>query len=194
MEWSEALPPWAMFAMVTLAGVLLIVALALAFRRRVGDSFPYHRQAVVLSPEERALHQGLQQAVADRALLLSKVGVADVLSVRRNLSRRRAAAALQRIAGLSFDFVVCEPQDTRPLVAVELERQETGQRRRRDRFLDEACHAAGLGLLRVPPSEQYAAEDLREQLRPYIDRSERFSGGEVTPDGRREPILDLPAE
>lgn len=194
MEWSETFPPWIVFPVVTLAAVLLIVGLAIALRRRMGDSFPYNRRAAVLEPEERALHQALHQAVGDRTLLLPKVGVGDVLSVRRNVSRRRAAAAQARLSGYVFDFVVCEPRDTRPLVVVELEQPGSGQRRRRDRFLDEACEAASLGLVRVPATEQYAADELREQLRPYIERSESFSAGEVTPDGRREPILDLPTE
>lgn len=194
MDWTE-IPPWIIFAAVTLAGVLLVLILAVVVRRRVGDSFPYTRQPAVLTPEEQSFHGALQQAVGDRALLLAKLRVADVLGVRKNLPRRRSAKALERIAARSFDFVLCAPGDTRPLVVVELDRpQQSSQRRRRDRFLDEACSAAGLGLLRVPPSEEYAAAELREQLRPYIERSEAFRTGEVTVDGRREPILDLPVE
>lgn len=194
MEWFGTIPPWAVFPVVTLAGVLVIVAIAIVLRRRVGGTFPYNRRPAVLEPEERALQQALAQAVGERGLLLPKLRASDVLSVRRNTSRRQAAGALDRIGSRAFDFVVCDPHDTRPLVAVELERtQESAQRRRRERFLDAACNAAGLGLVRVPASEQFASTELREQLRPYLERSESLNVGEVTPDGRREPILDLPA-
>ncbi len=195
MDWFESFPPWAVFLVVMLAGLLVIAGLALALRRRMRVSFPYNRRPTALAPEERALYQGLDKAVGDRALILPKLHAADVLSVRRNVSRRRTASALERLGAHAFDFVVCDPRDTRPLVAVELERsQEATQRRRHARFLEEACQAAGLELLHIPASEQYSTEELREQLRPYLERSDSFHAGDITSDGRREPILDLPAE
>lgn len=194
MDWTETLPPWAMLAAVVLAALLLVLVLTLVLRRR-GDSFPYRRRPAVLTPEEHALLSALQQAVGDRALLLTKLRVADVLDLRTGLRKRHAARALERIATRSFDFVVCAPTDTRPLVAVDLlAPEQSAERRARDRFLDEACNAAGLGLVRIPQNDAYAADDLREKLRPHIERNELGRGGEITPDGRREPILDLPTE
>ncbi|MEX1080929.1 MAG: DUF2726 domain-containing protein [Halofilum sp. (in: g-proteobacteria)] len=195
MDWFESFPPWALFPGVPLAVLLAIAVLALALRRRTRVSYPYNRRPAVLAPDERALHQSLEQAVGDRALILPKLHAGDALSVRRNLSRRRAAGALNRLGAHAFDFVVCDPRDTRPLVAVELERpQEAAEHRRQARFLEEACHAAGFELLRVPAGEQYSTDELREQLRPYLERSNGFDAGDLTTDGRREPILDLPAE
>lgn len=195
MDWTETYPPWVMLAAAALAVLLLVLVLFLALRRRRGDSFPYRRRPAVLTPEEHSLLSALQQAVGDRALLLTKLRVADVLDLRKGLRKRHAERALERIATRSFDFVLCAPADTRPLVAVDLlAPEQSSDRRERDRFLDEACHAAGLSLVRIPQSESYAIDELREKLRPHIERNEPGRGGEITPDGRREPILDLPNE
>ncbi len=193
MDWTETLPPWVIPAAAGLV-VLTVLILALRLRRR-GDSFPYRRRMAVLTPDEHALFSALQNAVGDRVLLLAKLRLCDVLELRKGLRKGHAARALERLATYSFDFVLCAPADTRPLVAVELLAPEaSAERRERDRFLDEACNAAGLGLLRIPQNDSYAAEDLLERLRPHLERSQPSHGGDITPDGRREPILDLPNE
>lgn len=193
MDWTETLPPWGMLTAVVLA-VLLILVLALLLRRRRGDSFPYRRRPAVLTPEEHSLFSALEHTVGDRVLLLTKPRVAEVLELRKGLRKRHAARAREPISMYSFDFVLCAPADSMPLVAVELlAANESAADRARDRFLDEACNAAGLGLLRIPQSDSYT-EDLIEKLRPYLERSQPTRGGELTPDGRREPILDLPTE
>lgn len=193
MEWMEILPPWVTFVVVTLAGILLLVLVALALRRRRRRTFPCTRQPAVLSREERALLTLLQQAVDDKMLVLPKVRAADVLAVRHNVRRRRRRAAARELAAEYFDFVLCMHTDSRPLVAVELEGGKGDSER--DRFLDEVCASCAFGLLRVPGADAYTAEQLREQLRPHIQSSRTaVPTGDMTPDGRREPILDLPAD
>lgn len=192
MDWTETLPPWVMLTAVALAVLLLVLVLVL--RRRRGDSFPYRRRPAVLTPEEHSLFSALQHAVGDRVLLLTKPRVAEVLELRKGLRKRHAARAREQISMHSFDFVLCAPADSRPLVAVELlASEQSAERRKRDRFLDEACHAAGLGLLHIPQSDSYT-DNLIEKLRPHLERSQPGHGGDITPDGRREPILDLPTE
>lgn len=194
MDWTETLPPWVMLTAVALVVLLLVLILASRVRRRRRDSFPYRRQPTVLTPEEHSLFSALQYTVGDRVLLLTKPRVAEVLELRKGLRKRHAARAREQISMHSFDFVLCAPADSRPLVAVELlAANESAADRARDHFLDEACSAAGLGLLRIPQSDSYT-EDLIEKLRPYLERSQPARGGDITPDGRREPILDLPTE
>lgn len=194
MDWTKTLPPWVIPAAAGLV-VLLVLILVVRLRRRRGDSFPYRRRMTVLTPEEHTLFSALQHAVGDRVLLLAKLRVCDVLELRKGLRKRQAARALEGSNTYSFDFVLCAPADTRPLVAIELlAPHESAEQRERDRFLNEACTAAGLGLLRIPHNDAHAPEDLFDKLRPHLERSQPSHGGDITPDGRREPILDLPSE
>lgn len=147
--------------------VVLLIALGIiaALKTKAGRSatgFPYLADKALFTPAERSFLGVLDQAVGKEYRVFGKVRIADVLSVRRGGGH----SAFSRIGAKHFDFLLCRPDDLRPVCAIELNdmshRQE--KRQQRDDFLSSACQAAGLPLLMIPAQRGYSASELLAQI------------------------------
>ncbi len=174
--------------------VLLLIWLVLRARRRRATPPPYIRRPALLTAPERALLSGLRYAAGEQAVVLAKVPMRNALAPLRTLRRGQQRKALARLGDRRFDFVLCAPDDTRPLVAIMLER-DSGKRDRKSRqFIDDACAAAGLGLLRLDPEQRHSAEALQDALRRWLEPAPTDPRADPLLEGRQEPILDLPED
>lgn len=84
--------------------------------------------------------------------------------------------ALNRLQAKHIDFVLCHPEDLSIAALVQLDdgSHKRADRQTRDVFLERACAAAGVQLLRFPARASYALSDVRAGLAPL--------DGRVTPD------------
>ncbi len=174
--------------------VLLLVWLVWRARRRRAAPPPYIRRPAVLAAPERALLAGLRVAAGDQAIVLVKVPVRNALAPRQTLRRGQQRKALARLGDRRFDFLLCAPDDTRPLVAIMIERDTDKRRQKSRQFIDDACTAARLGLLRLDPQEHHSAEALRDALRHWLEPAPANPRADPLLEGRQEPILDLPED
>jgi len=93
-------------------------------------------------------------AVGDRYVIFAKVRMLDLCY---RLERRDNFAAFQRVVGKHVDFVVCDPESTRPLVVFELDDPShlRPDRVARDKFVDGVFAMMGLVLLHQPVAPSY---------------------------------------
>lgn len=129
--------------------------------------------------------------------VLAMVRMCDVVEVdrrragRQSTSARSAArsaggagsgggwqAAQNKIDRKHFDFVLIDAETTRPLLAIELDDRthDRPDRRRRDGFVEAACDAAGLPLLRVrarPPGASYDVATLSAEIERLLEGAQR---------------------
>ncbi len=133
----------------------------------------YRIRAGILTPTERCFYGVLCEATGiaerDRPLLvLASVRLAEIIEVGHAAGRTRSdwQTAFNRIASKQIDFIVCDADSTRPLVAIELDDRshDRPDRRRRDTFLAEACGEAGLPLLRILVTSSYNAREIAASL------------------------------
>ena len=130
--------------------------------------FPYQREDSLLTEAERSFFGVLQQVAGAQFLIFAKVRLADLVSVRRGAKSWQSH--FSRIKSKHIDFVLCDPQAVRPILAIELDDSSHGRsdRRARDDFVDAALAAAGLPLLRVVASSQYNAGELAREIQDKI--------------------------
>ena len=158
-------------------GVLLAIAigvmLILAQQKRAGGGaspFGYRRKPYLLSKAERSFYGVLTQAVGDKALIFSKVRVADVLAPQKGLNRSNWQQAFNKISAKHVDFLLCDPQDCAIKLAIELDDASHGsaKRQKRDAFLEQACESAGLPLLRIRAARGYGVAEIRQQVEAVL--------------------------
>ena len=128
-------------------------------------SLPYVTQARLLTTNEERFRRVLSDVARDRYFLACQVRMADVLD-----ARPYSHAAFNRISSKHFDFVLCDPATTRPLMVIELD-DSTHRRadaQARDAFKDAACRAAGLPILRVPVQPGYDPAYLQKRISETI--------------------------
>jgi hypothetical protein len=123
----------------------------------------FRRKGPLLSPAERTFLSVLEQAIGDQGRVFSMVRVADVLDMDRGMGGGERGSALHRIQGAHFHFVICEPESTEVICAIELHDGSHAREawKERDAFLAEACAAASLPLIQIPWQQDYAVSEIR---------------------------------
>ena len=158
-----------LFAVLVL-GVIAIAVLAVLKQKgsqgAVAGKLPYRRKNWLLTKAERSFFGVLQQVTGNDYLLFCKVRLADVVDVERNAGQ----AAFNRISAKHVDFLLCDPSQVSPVLAIELDDASHGAARRqeRDAFVDSVLAAAGLPLLRVPAKQNYVPAELANLIAEKI--------------------------
>ncbi len=131
---------------------------------------PYRLRDDFLSPTELPYFQALKSVLGSKAAICAKVRVADLLFVTNKAEYQKY---FNKIVGKHIDFIICDATTMKPALAIELDdsSHNRASRQERDRFIDEAMHAAGLPLLRVTAQRQYNQQEVIDQLKPYLLKS-----------------------
>ena len=168
------MPIKAMSTLIIIIVVLAIIAAIVAALKNQGSAgkqgYPYRINDPFLSKAELSFFGVLRQAVGDKAIVLAKVRIADVLATNKGLNNSQRQTAFNKIQSKHFDFVICSNESATVLAAVELDDSSHNRKAqiKRDAFVNNAAEAASLPLLRVPAKNAYPIAQLREQLAPYL--------------------------
>ena len=154
--------------------VVLVIALGAASKliqlptsRTPGaQSYPYYGKKTLFSAAERSFLGVLEQATDGRYRVYGKVRLADALGIKSGTSPGERQRALNRVVAKHVDFVLCHPQNLEIAALIELDdaSHKRADRKARDAFLEKACAAAGVQLLRFPAREHYSLSYVRAGL------------------------------
>lgn len=151
--------------------VVIVVAIAaFVFLRlqepKPSNAAPYKLRKQFLSAAERSFYGVLEQAVADKFKVNTKVRVADILQPNVAGDRSASQRAFNRISAKHFDYVLCEPSTMQVKAVVELNdsSHKSKNRAERDEFLAEACASAGLRLVSFEAKSQYSINAVKTEL------------------------------
>jgi len=135
------------------------------------DEYPYYAKKYLLTRSERRFLPVLREAVREEYAIAMSVRLADVINCSDD-SWRAGYGPL--ISSKQLDFVLCHPETTEIVMAIELDdpTHELDDRRERDVFLDNAMEAAGVPLLRVKTAKRYDVSALRDELFGILDESD----------------------
>ena len=133
------------------------------------ETLPYRRKNYLLSKAERSFFGVLQTAVGQQYLIFAMVRLADLIYIPRGTESRQKH--FNRIKSKHIDFVLCDPQSVRPMLAIELDdsSHNRSDRQDRDEFVDAALDDAGLPLLRVPACAGYNEDELARSIHDLIN-------------------------
>jgi hypothetical protein len=130
-----------------------------------GEAAQFGRKASILTQPEGRLYRSLLLATGDEYAVMAKVRLWDFIWLVNEPPERKQH--LGRLSCRHVDFLLCEPQTLKPLLAIELDdySHKKPEAIEADRYKDELFFAARLPLLRLnhpnlPP----------RRLRDSIDR------------------------
>ena len=173
-----------LFDMVAITAVVVVVAVVLlVVLMRRAAAYPYRAVGVLLSPAEGELLAALRQALGGEYEVYPKVRLADLIEVRKGLTRKQRAEALEHVAGRHVGFVICDrgTNAVRGVVELELGAGPRTGRHRPVPFLDGALAAAHVPLVRVPAQSPYAPAELRDRVLTAFGPTQ---GSAAAPPGR----------
>ena len=115
----------------------------------------------------------LHAAIDGRWAIFAMVRIADLLKVRSGTQKRQSWQ--NKINCKHIDFVICDPHNLEPVLAIELDDRshQRADRIRRDEFVNDAFQAAELPLLRIRAAREYFADEILAELRDFLDLEPR---------------------
>ena len=126
--------------------------------------WPFARKRWLLSKAEFSFFRVLQQACGDLFVICPKIGLGDLLSIKKGTDNYRSWR--NKIDRKHIDFVLCDPKTMQVVAAIELDdaSHNTAKAQERDRAKDKACKDAGLPLLRFKAKRSYDVNQVAEVL------------------------------
>jgi len=153
-------------------GVIVLLLLARIVQYITEPTVYIESVESLVTPAEQRFYEALDEAVDGRLLILSKVRVADLLSVTSE-SRSARYRVFRSIASKHVDFVLVEAKDLRPLAAIELDDSTHRRldRRKRDELLDDLFAKANLPLIRFKTGSTYNPRSIEAQIEEALGQT-----------------------
>jgi single-stranded DNA-specific DHH superfamily exonuclease len=151
------------------AGAVFLLLLARLVRYFVEPAIYIEPVQSLITPAEQKFYEALDEAIDGRLMILSKVRVADLFSVTSESGPARQRI-FRSIACKHVDFLLAEPQNLRPLAAIELDdaTHRRSDRQKRDELLDDLFEKAELPLLRFKTASAYSPRSIEVQVKEAI--------------------------
>lgn len=127
---------------------------------------PYRRQKYLCTAGEWRFCQKLEEAIGERFTVMMQVRVGALLTVPAEEWERWG----RRVSQKSFDFALVANGSSYVAAVVELDDKThlLPARRKRDKFLDDACRRAGLPLVRFKTARRYDVATIRETVKAHL--------------------------
>jgi hypothetical protein len=128
-------------------------------RKAAPETYPYRVRDDFLSPAETSFYHVLKSMLGERLVICPKVSLAELFFVARGESYQTWQNKIDR---KRVDFLLCQPQTLKPVLAIELDNSShrRADRQERDAFVEKVFAAAGLPLARVPVRATYNTREL----------------------------------
>jgi hypothetical protein len=125
----------------------------------------------VLTPAEQIFYEQLDLVIDGRLQILCKVRLADLIQVESRHSEERNRV-FRRISSKHIDFLLAEPGNLAPVLAIELDdsSHDRPDRRERDEYLQELFETVRFPLLRIKASASYNRRALVDALEQALKR------------------------
>lgn len=150
---------------------LVLIALAIGivigvFYRIKTTPWPYLKKEYLLTQAERNFYLVLSEAIGLDYLLFTKVRMADLLYLPK-MENSSFYRYQNKIQSKHVDFLLCEKDSIKPLLAIELDDSShlKVDRVLRDAFVDKAFENAKLPILHIRVASTYHSDDLLKQVR-----------------------------
>lgn len=160
-----------LFLAVGVLVVIVVLALlkALPAKRPVSsESLPYRKRDYLLTVAERSFYELLCSIAGNQLHVFPKVRLLDLFYLPKGTENIQSHR--NRVMSKHVDFVLCDRQNVKPLLVIELDdaSHEREDRKERDAFLDQALSAASLPVLHVTAKRSYAPKELADLIQEKL--------------------------
>lgn len=151
-----------LFALISLIAIVAVLA-----SRLTDNSFPFpfdSKPAVYTAAEKNFLNL-VESALGPEYRVLNRVALADIVNIRRGVSKKATQSALKSANSKYLDFVICQRSTMKLLGAVDLvDTNGKGYKVKKDWFVGGALEAASIPHVRIKVKPNYTVEEIRACL------------------------------
>lgn len=130
----------------------------------------YERIPKLMTPAEQRFYKALVQSIQGRAIIMSKVRIADLVKVKTGRKEKRFWFYFSKISQKHIDFVLLDPVTFSTLCTIELDDSSHWRpdRMKRDRFINQLMVNTGIPLVRFKVQRVYDQEKIVNLLGQYL--------------------------
>lgn len=163
---------------VVLVAIAIALAAAVAKRRPAGSPAKvdmYYLKNSLFSPAERSFFGVLEHLDFEGITITSKVRLADIFGVKKDLERGGRQRAFNRVNAKHVDFLLLQSSDGRPLIGIELDDRSHAEEDRaaRDSFVDAVFASAGLPLLHIAARSSYDPKTIHRLVEEALQAKDK---------------------
>lgn len=151
-----------LFALISLIAIVAMLA------SRLNDNsfpFPFDSKQAVYTPAEKNFLHLVESALGNEYRVLNRVALADILNIRKGVSKKATQTALSNANSKYLDFVICRRDTMKLLGAVDLvDTKGRGYKVKKDWFVSGALEAASIPHVRIKVKPNYSVEEIRACL------------------------------
>jgi len=156
--------------LIWLFAIVICVLLGLALLRAFFDKwFPlrkylYRKKDFLMTRGEHQFFDILEEVVGNKYYLFPQIHLSTILD--HKAKGQSWMGAFMHINQKSVDYVICDKNYIKPLLAIELDDKshERADRQERDVEVERILNGAGLPLLRVPERDSYDKVKLSQEI------------------------------
>lgn len=152
---------------------LLLIVIALAVFYKVKNSkWPYLKKDSLLTEAEKKFYFVLSEIIGNDYLIFSKVRMADLLYLPK-MSNRDFYHYQNKIQSKHIDFLICNKEDIKPLLAIELDDSSHLKVNRilRDELVDKIFESASLPIIHIRVSYSYNDKELSQNIQDLLTKN-----------------------
>jgi len=142
------------------------VAVLAVFYKIKTSEWPYLKKDYLLTEAEKKFYFILSEMLGNDYLIFSKVRMADLLYLPK-MSNSKYYHYQNKIQSKHVDFLICDKESIKPLLAIELDDSSHSELNRiaRDMLVDKIFESAKLPILHIKVSGSYDKEKLLNQIK-----------------------------
>lgn len=154
-------------AIITALAILVIFANAY-FKIKIAK-FPYLKKEYLMSEAEKKFFFVLQEILGNDYLIFSKVRMTDLLYLPK-MSNSSFYHYFNKIQAKHVDFLICDKENIKPLLAIELDDSShlKVDRILRDKLVDKIFESASFSIIHITASASYDKENLFQAVRKIV--------------------------
>lgn len=154
------------------AAFIFLMLCSVVVLAKKNHAHPYEILSSILTPPEQQFYKVLSSTLQGRAIVMAKVRIADLIKVRRTISRKTFWRHFSKISQKHIDFVLVDPQSFASLCVIELDDKSHARPDRilRDRFVNQVMAQTDIPLYRFPVRRRYDRAKLLQILSPCLSQ------------------------
>jgi very-short-patch-repair endonuclease len=155
---------------VLLIPILIVIFMQMILHGKRGSKrhYDYIKKDFFLSRAEREFFNVLMLAVGNQYYVFPQVHLSTIID--HKIKGQYWNAAFRHINEKSVDFVLCDKNYIKPIIAIELDdyTHERDDRKERDGIVENILKDAGLPLLRIKNQGNFEKEKIRQSIVEFI--------------------------
>ncbi len=151
--------------------IALVVVVAMMATRLIDTSypFPFDRKPTVFTHAEKNFQLLLEQAVGNKYRIINRVKLADIVTVRKGVSKKATQKALFNAKNKYLDFAICDKETMELAGVIDLvDTQGKGYKMKKDWFVSGALEAAAIPHVRIKVKGNYTLDEIKACLNTRI--------------------------